>query len=116
MEWWVGGVLLRQLQRLSLVLQTKREAGDLIERVTTDSYSVDTLLTGAVLPVIQAVATLASVLVVMSALDWRLTLLAVSVVPPIVLTTRFFGRPMRQRARAQRDPEGRLASVVEQTL
>ncbi len=116
MTWSLAGDLFRHLQRLSLLFHTKREAGDLIERVTTDSYSVDTLLTGAVLPVIQAVATLASVLVVMSALDWRLTLLAVSVVPLIVLTTRFFGRPMRERARAQRDSEGRMASVVEQTL
>ena len=116
MTWSLAGDLFRHLQRLSLLFHTKREAGDLIERVTTDSYSVDTLLTGAVLPTIQAVATLASVLVVMLALDWRLTLLAVSVVPLIALTTRFFGRPMRERSREQRDSEGRMASVVEQTL
>jgi ATP-binding cassette, subfamily B, bacterial len=69
-----------------------------------------------VLPTIQAVATLASVLVVMVAIDWRLTLLAVSVVPLIAITTRFFGRPLRERSREQRDSEGRMASVVEQTL
>jgi ATP-binding cassette subfamily B protein len=116
MTWSLAGDLFRHLQRLSLLFHTKREAGDLIERVTTDSYSVDTLLTGAVLPTIQAVATLASVLVVMVAIDWRLTLLAVSVVPLIAITTRFFGRPLRERSREQRDSEGRMASVVEQTL
>ncbi|HYM54056.1 MAG TPA: ABC transporter ATP-binding protein [Solirubrobacteraceae bacterium] len=116
MTWSLAGDLFRHLQRLSLLFHTRREAGDLIERVTTDSYSVDTLLTGAVLPTIQAVATLASVLVVMLALDWRLTLLAVSVVPLIALTARFFGRPLRERSREQRDSEGRMASVVEQTL
>ncbi len=116
MTWSLAGDLFRHLQRLSLLFHTKREAGDLIERVTTDSYSVDTLLTGAVLPTIQAVATLASVLVVMLALDWRLTLLAISVVPLIVITARFFGRPLRERSREQRDSEGRMASVVEQTL
>jgi ATP-binding cassette subfamily B protein/subfamily B ATP-binding cassette protein MsbA len=116
MTWSLGGDLFRHLQRLSLLFHNKREAGDLIERVTTDSYSVDTLLTGAVLPMIQAVATLVLVLVVMIALEWRLTLLAVSVVPLIVLATRLFARPMRERAREQRDSEGRMASVVEQTL
>jgi ATP-binding cassette subfamily B protein len=116
MTWSLAGDLFRHLQRLSLQFHSKREAGDLIERVTTDSYSVDTLLTGAVLPAIQAFATLVSVLAVMLALDWRLTLLSVSVVPLIALTVRFFGRPMRERAREQRDSEGRMASVVEQTL
>ena len=116
MTWSLAGDLFRHLQRLSLLFHNKREAGDLIERVTTDSYSVDTLLTGAVLPVIQAVAMLAGVLVVMIALEWRLTLLAVSVVPLILLATRFFSRPMRERAREQRDSEGKMASVVEQTL
>ena len=116
MTWSLAGDLFRHLQRLSLLFHNKREAGDLIERVTTDSYSVDTLLTGAVLPMIQAVATLVLVLVVMVALEWRLTLLAVSVVPLIMVTTRFFSRPMRERAREQRDSEGRMASVVEQTL
>lgn len=116
MTWALAGDLFRHLQRLSLLFHSKREAGDLIERVTTDSYSVDTLLTGAVLPVIQAIATLASVLAVMLALDWRLTLLSISVVPLIALTVRYFGRPLRERSREQRDSEGRMASVVEQTL
>ena len=116
MTWSLAGDLFRHLQRLSLLFHTRREAGDLIERVTTDSYSVDTLLTGAVLPVIQAVATLISVLVVMLALDVKLTFLAISVIPLIIIATRFFGRPMRERAREQRDSEGRMASVVEQTL
>jgi ATP-binding cassette, subfamily B, bacterial len=116
MTWSLAGDLFRHLQRLSLLFHTKREAGDLIERVTTDSYSVDTLLTGALLPVIQAVATLGSVLIVMLALDWRLSLLAVSVVPLIFIATRLFAPPLRRRAREQRDSEGRMASVVEQTL
>ena len=116
MTWSLAGDLFRHLQRLSLLFHTKRESGDLIERVTTDSYSIDTLLTGAVLPVIQALATLVSVLVVMLALDVKLTFLAISVVPLIILATRFFSRPMRERAREQRDSEGKMASVVEQTL
>ncbi len=116
MTWSLAGDLFRHLQRLSLLFHTRREAGDLIERVTTDSYSIDTLLTGALLPVIEAVAMLGSVILVMSALDWRLTLLAVSVVPLILIATRVFARPMRERAREQRDSEGRMASVVEQTL
>jgi ATP-binding cassette subfamily B protein/subfamily B ATP-binding cassette protein MsbA len=116
MTWSLAGNLFRHLQRLSLLFHSKRAVGDLIQRVTSDSYSIDTLLTGAVLPAIQALITLIAVFVVMSALDWRLTLLAVAVVPLIVLSVRHFGRPMKERSREMRDSEGRMSSVVEQTL
>jgi ATP-binding cassette subfamily B protein/subfamily B ATP-binding cassette protein MsbA len=104
------------LQRLSLLFHTKHSVGDLIERVTADCYSIDTLVTSALVPVVQALITLVAMFVIMWALEWRLTLLAVAVVPFIVLTMRRFGRPMKERSREQRDSEGRLAGVVEQTL
>jgi hypothetical protein len=70
------------------------------------------LLTGAVLPVIQAAATLVSVLV---ALDRRLTLLAVSVVPLIALATRLL-RPCDagRLARAARLSGARLRIAIEE--
>jgi ATP-binding cassette, subfamily B, bacterial len=116
MTWSLAADLFRHLQRLSLLFHTKREVGDLIERVTDDCYSIDTLATGAALPVLQALITLVSVFVIMWALEWRLTLLAVAVVPFIVITVRWFGRPMKERSREQRDSEGRMTAVVEQTL
>ena len=116
MTWSMATDLFRHLQRLSLRFHTKRPVGDLIERVTDDCYSIDTLVTGAVLPVVHAVITLVSVFVIMWALEWRLTLLAVGVVPFIALTVRYFGRPMKKRSREQRDSEGLVTAVVEQTL
>jgi ATP-binding cassette subfamily B protein/subfamily B ATP-binding cassette protein MsbA len=116
MTWSLAQDLFRHLQRLSLLFHTRRAVGDLIERVTTDSYSIDTLLTGALLPVIQALFTLVSVFVIMWALEWHLTLLALGVVPLIVLTVRYLGRPIKERSREQRDSEGRMSAVVEQTL
>ncbi|HWX75024.1 MAG TPA: ABC transporter ATP-binding protein, partial [Solirubrobacteraceae bacterium] len=116
MTWSLAGDLFRHLQRLSLMFHSRRAVGDLIQRVTSDCYSIDTLLTGAVLPAVQALATLVAVFVVMWALDWHLTLLAVGVVPLIVLAVRHFGRPMKEHSREMRDSEGRMSAVVEQTL
>ena len=116
MTWSLAGDLFRHLQRLSLLFHTKRAVGDLIQRVTSDCYSVDTLLTGAVLPALQALLTLVAIFVVMWAVEWRLTLLAVGVVPFIVLAIRHFGRPMKDSSREMRDSEGRMSAVVEQTL
>jgi ATP-binding cassette, subfamily B, bacterial len=116
MTWSLAGELFRHLQRLSLLFHTRRSVGDLIRRVTSDTYSVDTLLSGAVLPAIQALITLVSVFVVMWLLEWRLTLLAIGVLPLIFISVRRFGRPMKERSREMRDSEGRISAVVEQTL
>jgi ATP-binding cassette, subfamily B, bacterial len=116
MTWSLAGDLFRHLQRLSLLFHSRRAVGDLIQRVTGDCYSIDTLLTGAVLPAVQAFGTLIAVFVVMWALDWHLTLLALGVVPFIALAVRHFGRPMKEHSREMRDSEGRMSAVVEQTL
>jgi ABC-type multidrug transport system fused ATPase/permease subunit len=116
MTWSLAEDLFRHLQRLSLSFHNRRAVGDLIERVTTDCYSIDTLVTGALLPALQALIMLASVFLIMWALEWKLTLLAFAAVPFIVLSVRYFGRPMKERSREQRDSEGRMSAVVEQTL
>jgi ABC-type multidrug transport system fused ATPase/permease subunit len=116
MTWSLAEDLFRHLQRLSLLFHSRRAVGDLIERVTTDCFSIDTLVTGALLPMIQALVTLIAVFVIMWALEWRLTLLAVGAVPLIALSVRYFGRPMKERSREQRDSEGRMSAIVEQTL
>ena len=116
MTWSLAEDLFRHLQRLSLLFHSKRAVGDLIERVTTDCFSVDTLVTGALLPILQAFATLVAIFAIMWTLEWRLTLLAVAAVPLIAVSVRYFGRPMKERSREQRDSEGRMSSVVEQTL
>jgi ATP-binding cassette subfamily B protein/subfamily B ATP-binding cassette protein MsbA len=116
MTWSLAGDLFRHLQRLSLLFHTRRAVGDLMERVTTDTYSIDTLITGAILPGLQAVALLISAFTIMWALEWRMTLIAVAVVPLIVITVRYMARPMKERSRERRDSEGRMSAVVEQTL
>jgi ATP-binding cassette, subfamily B, bacterial len=116
MTWSLAEDLFRHLQRLSLLFHTKRAVGDLIERVTTDCYSIDTLVTGAVFPVVQAFLTLVLMFVIMWSLEWRLTLLAVGVVPLVIVAVRHFGRPMKERSREQRDSEGLMSAIVEQTL
>ena len=78
MTWSLAEDLFRHMQRLSLLFHTRRAVGDLIERVTTDCYSIDTLVTGAALPVVQASLTLVLMFVIMGSLEWRLTLFAIA--------------------------------------
>jgi ABC-type multidrug transport system fused ATPase/permease subunit len=112
----VGADLFAHLQRQSLVFHNRRPVGDSIARVTGDSYSVATIVTGAIVPVLQSLITLLAMFAVMWALEPRLTLLALAVVPLQVASIRVFGGQMKARTRRRRDLEGELMTVVQQTL
>jgi ATP-binding cassette subfamily B protein len=116
MAFTLAGDLFAHLQRMSLVFHSRRPLGDMIARVTGDSYCVSTLVTDALLPAVQAVVMLVAMFVVMWTLQPTLTILAVGVVPFLAVVIRWLGRPIRDRTREQRDLEGKMISVVEQTL
>jgi ATP-binding cassette subfamily B protein/subfamily B ATP-binding cassette protein MsbA len=104
------------LQRLSLIFHSRRPLGDLIARVTGDSYCVSTLVTDALVPLAQAFLMLGAMFLVMFALEPLLAIVALGVLPFLVVVIRFMAKPMKDRSREQRDLEGEMISVVEQTL
>ena len=104
------------LQRLSLLFHLRRPVGDLISRVTGDTWCVNTIVTDAIVPALQALITVVSMFVVMWALQPTLTVLALGVAPLFIVVIKILGRPMKDRSRQQRDLEGQMMSIVEQTL
>jgi ABC-type multidrug transport system fused ATPase/permease subunit len=108
--------LFAHLQRLSLTFHSRQPLGDTIQRVTGDSYCVSTLVTDALIPAVQALAMLVVMFVIMWQLEPTLTLIALGVVPFLAVVIRYMANPIKDRERESRDYEGKLTSVVEQTL
>src|SRR5216683_575098 len=82
---WVSHDLRRTLyhhiQRLSLSYHDHKRTGDLITRVTGDIDSIQSFISQALLGLIAQVLTLFGMIAVMFYLDWRFTVLALSVTP-----------------------------------
>jgi len=116
MTYSLAADLFSHLQRMSLLFHTRRPVGDLISRVTGDSWCVNTLVTDALVPALQAVVTVVAMFFVMWNLQPTLTLLALGILPFFVIVIRVLGRPIKDRTREQLDLEGNLMSHVEQTL
>ncbi len=112
----VAGDLFAHLQRLSLRFHSRQPVGDSVRRLTADSGCVATIVRDCLLPVLTAIATLATMLVIMWRLDAVLTLLALAVVPCMVLVFHRYAGPMMWRSYEQQEIEGRVYDVVEQTL
>ncbi len=116
MTYDLGADLFLHVQRLSLLFHSRHEVGDTISRVTGDPYCVQTLVSGALLPLLQSTVMLVAMFAVMWSLNPTMTLLSLTVVPFLMLAIRIYGKPMKGRTRERRDLEGRMMSVVQQAL
>lgn len=104
------------LQRLSMKFHHGTKSGDLIYRASWDTYSVQTLFQQGVLTMVKAALTLVGMTAFMLALNWRLTLVALAIVPLLFAAIRFFGRKMTERGAAAQQADSAVTSQVQQTV
>ena len=107
------GALMGHLQRLSLAFHSRQKVGDLMYRVTADSFAVQTLVMNGVLPILSALVLLAGMLVVLTRLDWVLTLIALVVVPALFVLIALFNRKITVMATEVRERESLVYSLVQ---
>jgi ATP-binding cassette, subfamily B, bacterial len=108
--------LYHHIQRLSLAFHDRRPTGELISTVTTDIESIQDFISQALLGIVVNVLTLAGMLIVMFYLDWRFTLIALSVTPVLFVVVYTYTRRIKKASRAVRKKEGEVVSVVQEVL
>jgi len=117
---WVAHDLRRSLynhiQRLSLADYNETQTGDLISRVTDDIEAVQYFINSALLGVLVDVLTLFGMIAVMLYINWRFTLIALSVAPVLFLVVYSFTRRIKKASRAVRKKESELVSIVQEVL
>jgi len=104
------------IQRLSLAFHDRKRTGDLITRVTDDIDAIQSFITSGLLGVLINLATLIGMIGVMFYLNWRFTLIALSVAPALFLIVFVYTRRIKKASRAVRRKEGEIASEVEEVL
>jgi ATP-binding cassette, subfamily B, bacterial len=117
---WVAHDLRRTLynhiQRLSLAEYDATRTGDLITRVTSDIEAVEDFIDSALLGILVNTLTLVGMIGVMFYINWRFTLIALSVAPVLFIVVFSFTRRIKKASRAVRKKESELLSVVEEVL
>ena len=102
------GTLYAHLQRLSLAFHSRQRVGDLLYRITADSFAVQTMIMNGALPILSALVLLAGMLVVLFPLDPALTILALTVVPVLFVLISLFNRRIIEIAGDVRTTESRV--------
>jgi len=108
--------LYNHLQRLSLAEHDQARTGDLITRVTSDIEAIQDLISSALLGMLVNVMTLVGMMGVMFYIDWRFTLIALSVAPVLFVVVYTYTRRIKKASRAMRRQQSELVSVVQEVL
>lgn len=104
--------LYRHVQRLSHSFHDSVSTADIVSRLTGDVRLMRDLLIDAGILFAARTLVLAGTVVIMALMDWRLTLVALSILPALVWLTRRYGTRIKDAARLQRKGEGRIAVVM----
>ena len=100
--------LFAHLQRLDLAWFNRTPAGRVITRLTNDVEAVNELFTSGLVEILADVFLLGGIVAVLFSLDWRLALVAFSVLPFLILLSMWF----RANARSiYREVRTRLAAI-----
>ena len=108
--------LYAHLQRMSLRFYTSNKTGELMSRLNTDVIGAQSAVTNTLVEVTTNVISVAGTLAVMLAIEWRLTVLGLAVLPVFLLLGRRFGAALRTVSRAAMERNARMNAIMGETL
>ncbi|MES1261179.1 MAG: ABC transporter ATP-binding protein [Acidobacteriota bacterium] len=108
--------LYAHIQRLSLAFHDQTKTGDLISRVTSDIDTIQSFITSGLLDALINSLTLAGMIAVMFYIDWRFTLIALSVAPLLFGVVFRYTRLIKKSSREVRKKEGEIVSTIQEVL
>jgi len=106
----------RHIHRLSVATQTDERRGALVSRVTSDIEQLSQFLSWGGMSWLVNTAIILSVAVIMAAYDWRLALVAIVVVLPMVLVLKAVQHRMAARYNRVRARMAELLTAVSETV
>ena len=108
--------LYAHLHRLSMAFHSRAQAGDLLYRVTADTFALQGLTMNCLFPATTALVLLGGMAAIMFHLDRELTLLALAVCPLLLVTIGRLNRRITTAAGEMRERESEVYGVVQRAM
>jgi len=108
--------LFSHLQRMELAFFTRTRTGEIQSRLGNDVAGVQSVVTDTASSIFGNVVTVISALIAMLVLSWRLTLVAVVLLPVFVLLQIRVGRVRRKVAGATQRSVADMTAITQETL
>src|SRR6266480_3704410 len=108
--------LFDRVLKQSIAFFTATRTGDVMSRLSNDVNGVQSVVSDTIFSLVNNVVILASTVVLMFALDWRLTIAALLVLPAFLLPTRRVGKATFQARKATQGKLAEMTAYMQETL
>ena len=108
--------LYRHMQRMSLRFFTHTRTGELMSRLNNDVVGAQRAISSTLVSIVSNLVALVATLAIMIALEWRLTLLGLAVLPLFLLPARRIGKVLRVLSRRSMEYNAEMNSTMNETL
>jgi ABC-type multidrug transport system fused ATPase/permease subunit len=108
--------LVQKLTALSFSFHDRTEAGQILARAMQDVERIRFLTGRAVLRIVEAIVLILLTAIILLWMNWRLALLILLILPPLIYRAYHYGRLFRPLSFKIQDQLGRLTTQLEQNL
>ena len=108
--------LFDRLLRQSVGFFTSSRSGDLLSRMNNDVGGIQDVVSQTIFGFVSDVITVVSTLVLMLALDWRLTLAALVLMPIVLVPTRYVGKATYRARKQTQEQLSQMSSYMQEVL
>ena len=106
----------RHLHRLDLLYFGDQKVGDLTSRLNVDTASIRSTVTDTVAATLQQSLLLLGSIVLMAAMNWRLSLIVLLTTPVAALLSHYYSPTLRRLARTLQERVGKSSAVAHEAL
>jgi ATP-binding cassette subfamily B protein len=104
------------MQHMSLRFFTQTRTGELMSRLNNDVVGAQRAISNTLISIFSNVVTLVGTLSIMVALEWRLTLLGLAILPLFMAPARRIGRVLRGLSRKSMEYSAEMNATMNETL
>ena len=105
-----------RLQNLSFGFHDKQQTGDLMSKATADVEAVQRFMSTALIRGLSMIATFVFVAVIMASFNWRLAIVVMLFVPPVLWRAFHMSRRLRHTWGAVQAETGKMTAVLQENI
>lgn len=109
-------VLFRKFQRLSIAYFDKHQTGETMSYLTNDVNAMQNALVDNLIEAVTESAILVGSLIMMVYLDWKLSLLTLTVIPLVGQAMKIFGRKIKVTAKVIQERLADITSLLQESI
>ena len=108
--------LFSKFQQMPLSFFTHTKVGEMVSRLNNDVIGAQNAISNTIVNMLTNLVQAVAVFIVMTTIEWRLTLISVIIMPLFIVASRMLGGKLRDAAREQMEANAGMNALINETL